>query len=81
MISITQAERTAQVRRLAQGALLIHFPDIGETFVGLNLANLLDISRARRLSRGAAHRVVDAMDAIAEQKAYYHKLIDEEAAL
>lgn len=80
MISLDMDKRTARVRRLANGGALIHFPDTGETFVGLNITDKLDVSRASRLSRGAAHRVVDAMaDADPAQKNHYHRLIDEEA--
>ena len=72
-----QAERVAQVRRLAKGAMILHFQDNGETVVCLNMDGKLDTSRARRLSRGAAHRLVNAMNTTTEMKKNYHQLIDE----
>ncbi len=77
MTSVKQAERVAQARRLADGAISVHFQATGETFVCLNIVDKLDTSRASRLSRGAAHRLVDAMpDADAARKRFYHQLID-----
>ena len=80
MISLELDARTARVRRLANGGAIIHFPATGETFIGQNIDGKIDLCRASRLSRGAAHRLVNAMtDADAELKQVYHRLIDEEA--
>ena len=79
MFSLEMDKRTARVRRLAGGGAIVYLPETGETFIGMNIADRLDGSRASRLSRGAVHRLVDALtDANAEQKSHYHKLIDEE---
>ncbi len=79
MFSLEMDKRTARVRRLAGGGAIVYLPETGETFIGLNVDGKIDMSRASRLSRGAAHRLVDALtDADAEQKSHYHKLIDEE---
>ena len=79
MISLELDKHIARVRRLANGGAIIHFLDTGETFIGLNVDGKIDLCRASRLSRGAAHRIVDAMiDANAEQKQTYHRLIGEE---
>ena len=80
MISLELDKRTARVRRLANGGAIVYLPETGETFIGLNVDGKIDMSRASRLSRGAAHRIVDAMvDADPAQKNHYHRLIDEEA--
>ena len=79
MISIEWDKRTARVRRLANGGAIVYLPDSGEIFIWQNIDGKIDLRRASRLSRGAAHRLVDALsDADAEQKSHYHKLIDEE---
>ena len=80
MISLELDKHIARVRRLANGGAIIHFLDTGETFIGLNVDGKIDLCRASRLSRGAAHRLVDALtDADPAQKTHYHMLIDEEA--
>ena len=80
MISLELDARIARVRRFANGGAIIHFPATGETFIGQNIDGKLDLCRASRLSRGAAHRLVNALtDADAELKQVYHRLIDEEA--
>lgn len=82
MISLELDARTARVRRFANGGAIIHFPATGETFIGQNIDGKIDMSRASRLSRGAAHRLVDAMtDADAELKTRYHELIDNKEIL
>ncbi len=75
-----QAERVAQVRRLANGGAIVYLPETGEVCVCQNVDGKIDMSLASRLSRGAAHRLIDALtDADAELKQTYHRLIDEEA--
>lgn len=82
MISLDMDKRTARVRRLANGGAILYLPDSGKVFIGLNVDGKIDMSRASRLSRGAAHRLVDAMtDADAEQKTRYHELIDNKEIL
>ena len=67
----------ARVRRLANGGAIVYLPDSGEVFIGQNFDGKIDLRRASRLSRGAAHRLVDALsDADAAQKQTYHRLID-----
>ena len=77
MISLEMNQQIARVRRLANGGAIVYLPDSGEVFIGQNFDGKIDLCRAYRLSRGAAHRLVDAMtDADAEQKQTYHQLID-----
>ena len=82
MISLELDKHTARVRRLANGGAIVYLPDSGEVFIGQNFDGKIDLRRASRLSRGAAHRLVDAMtDADAEQKTRYHELIDNKEIL
>ncbi len=77
MISLELARHTARVRRLAGGGAIVYLPETGEVCVCQNVDGKIDMRRTSRLSRGAAHRLVDAMtDADAEQKQTYHLLID-----
>ena len=79
MFSLEMDKRTARVRRLANGDALVYIPATGEVIIGQNLADRIDTSQASRLSRGAAHRLVDAMiDADQAQKNKYHLLINNE---
>ena len=80
MISLDMDRHTARVRRLANGGAIVYMPDSGEVFIWQNIDGKIDLCRASRLSRGAAHRLVDALtDADPAQKTHYHVLIDEEA--
>ena len=80
MISLEMNQQIARVRRLANGGAIVYLPDSGEVFIGQNFDGKIDLCRASRLSRGAAHRLVDALtDADPAQKTHYHMLIDEEA--
>ena len=77
MISLEMNQQIARVRRLANGGAIVYLPETGEVCVCQNVDGKIDLRRASRLSRGAAHRLVDAMtDADAEQKQTYHQLID-----
>lgn len=77
MISREMDRHIARVRRLANGGAIVYLPDSGEVFIGQNFDGKIDLRRASRLSRGAAHRLVDALsDADAAQKQTYHRLID-----
>lgn len=71
----------ARIRRLAHGYVLISVPDMEFAALLMNPAGqqpLFDFTKCRRMSRGAAHRVVDSMDdASTELKHAYHQLIDE----
>ena len=70
----------ARIRRLAHGYVLISVPDMEFAALLMNPAGqqpLFDFTRCKRMSRGAAHRVVDSMDASTELKHAYHQLIDE----
>jgi len=67
----------ARIRKLAGGWTLIDIRNAETTLVVANATRLFDLSRCRRLSRGAAHRIVNAMaDASEAVKAHYHQLID-----
>ncbi len=81
MIFLELNARTARVRRFANGGALVFFAASGEAlFLDRIASEKFDLSRASRLSRGAAHRLVDALtDANVELKQTYHRLIDEEA--
>lgn len=70
----------ARIRHLEGGYTLISIPDAELAVVLMNPAGrpIFDFSKCKRMSRGAAHRVVDTMsDAGQELKAYYHNLIDQ----
>lgn len=70
----------ARIRHLAAGYTLVSIPDAELAAVLVNPAGrpIFDFSKCKRMSRGAAHRVVNTMaDAGQELKAFYHGLIDQ----
>ncbi len=78
MISLDMDRHTARVRRLAGGGAIVYLPKTGEVFIGQNFDGKIDLSRFSRLSRGAAHRLIDALtDADAELKKAYHRMINQ----
>ena len=70
----------ARIRHLVGGYTIISIPDRGAAVIVMNPPNrppIFDFSKCKRMSRGAAHRVVNSMgDAGQGLKVLYHSLID-----
>lgn len=70
----------ARIRHLVGGYTIISIPDAETAVLVMNPPNrppIFDFSKCKRMSRGAAHRVVNSMDDAGQGlKALYHSLID-----
>jgi len=67
----------ARIRHLAGGALFINLPDRDTTIIALNVGNMFNTSKCKRLSRGCARRLVSRMtDASPALKALYIEMVN-----